>query len=119
MPYTALANDGDAFQDADVIWFIDNISAAMALIKGASTKADLSAMAVALHAIFAHRRLRVWIEYVESASNPADGLSRAGLEDAWTCAQGWTLKEVPCPAFFDMEDASVQSVEAIVSGALP
>ena len=42
----------DRIQDADVIWFIDNISAAMALIKGASTKADLSAMAVALHAIF-------------------------------------------------------------------
>ena len=94
-------------------------SAAMALIKGASAKADLSAITVAIHAVFARLRVRVWIEYVESASNPADGLSRAGLEDAWTLAQGWTLKEVPCPAFFDMDSALVDSVDAILSGALP
>ena len=57
--------------------------------------------------------------YVESASNPADGLSRAGLEGAWTRAQGWQLKEVPCPAFFRVETALVDSVEAIVAGAIP
>ena len=27
-------------------------------------------------------------------SNPADGLSRAGMEDAWTLQQGWTLQEL-------------------------
>ena len=91
----------------------------MALIKGSSAKADISAIAVALHAIFARLGVRVWIEFVESASNPADGLSRAGLEDAWTRAQGWTLKEVPCPEFFRMESATVDSVQSIVTAALP
>ena len=91
----------------------------MAIIKGASGKADLSAIAVAIHAVFAKLNIRVWVEYVESASNPADGLSRAGLEDAWTNAQGWTLKEVPCPDFFQMESATADSIEAIVSGAIP
>ena len=61
----------------------------------------------------------VWVEYVESASNPADGLSRAGLEDPWTVAQGWQLREVDCPAFFDMDSALVDSIESIVTGALP
>jgi len=61
----------------------------------------------------------VWIVYVESASNPADGLSRAGLEDPWTRAQGWQLKEVPCPMFFQMESALVDSIDAIVNGAIP
>ena len=98
VPYTAMANEAEVFAETDVVWFIDNMSAVMALIKGASAKADLCAITVALHAIFARLNVRVWIEYVESASNPADGLSRAGLEDAWTCAQGWALKEVPCPA---------------------
>ena len=117
--YTALANEEEQFRDADVLWYIDNISAAMALIKGASAKADLSAIAVAIHALFARLNCRVWVEFVESASNPADGLSRAGLEDPWTRAQGWQLKEVPCPAFFQMESALVDSVAAIMHGAIP
>ena len=83
-----------------LLWFIDNMSAVMALIEGASAKAGLSAITVALRAIFSRLGVRVWIVYVESASNPADGLSRDGLSDAWTQAPGWTLKEVPCPAFF-------------------
>ena len=74
---------------------------------------------MAIHAVFAKLNIRVWVEYVESASNPADGLSRAGLEDAWTRAQGWTLKEVPCPDFFHMESATADSIEAIVSAAIP
>ena len=77
------------------------------------------AIAVAIHAVFARLGCRVWIEYVESASNPADGLSRDGLNNAWTIAQGWTLKEVPCPSFFDMDSALVDSIESIVTGALP
>ena len=90
-------------------------------IRGTGTKplADISAIAVALHAISARLGVRVWVEYVESASNPADGLSRAGLEDAWTKAQGWTLKEVPCPKLFQMETASVDSIQSIVDAALP
>ena len=91
----------------------------MAIIKGASAKADLCAITVALHALFARLGARVWIEYVESASNPADGLSRDGIEDAWTVAQGWTLKQVPCPSFFDMDTALVDSVRSIVTATVP
>jgi len=117
--YLALYHEAAKWEGADIIWFIDNVSAAMAIIKGASAKADLSAISVAIHAVFARLRIRVWVEYVESASNPADGLSRAGLEDPWTVAQGWQLREVECPAFFDMDSALVDSIESIVTGALP
>ena len=117
--YTAVANEPEVFRNADVLWFIDNISAVMAIIKGASAKADLCAITVALHALFARLGARVWIEYVESASNPADGLSRDGVNDAWTVAQGWTLKEVPCPSFFDMDTALADSVRSIVTATVP
>ena len=117
--YTALANEAEVFRDADLIWYIDNISAAMAIIKGASGKADLGGIAVAIHAVFARLNIRVWVEYVESASNPADGLSRAGLEDTRTLAQGSSIKGVSCPKFFQMEATTVDSIEAIVSSAIP
>ena len=117
--YVLIANEAHVIQGADVIWYIDNMNAVMALIKGASAKADLSAIAVALHAVFARLGVRVWLEYIETASNPSDGLSRAGIEDAWTLAQGWTLKEVPCPELFQMESALVDSIQSIVTAALP
>ena len=115
--YTLIANEAECLRDSDMVWYIDNTSAAMAPIKGSSAKADMAAIAVALHAIFARLGVRVWAEYVESASNPADGLSRAGLEDPWTIAQGWTLKKVPCPSFFDMDTATVDSVQSVVTAA--
>ena len=117
--HVLIANEGHAIQGADVIWYIDNMSAVMALIKGTSAKADLAAIAVALHAVFARLGARVWVEYIETASNPSDGWSRAGLEDAWTLAQGWTLKEVPCPEFVHMGSALVDSIQSIVTAGLP
>ena len=117
--HTLIANEAECLRDSDPVWYIDNMSAAMALIKVSSAKADTIAIAVALHAIFARLGVRVWVEYVESASNPADGLSRAGLEDPWILAQGWAFKKVPCPSFFDMDTATVDSVQSIVTAALP
>ena len=34
-------------------------------------------------------------------------------------SDGWTLKGVPCPAFFDVDSALVDSIESIVTAALP
>ncbi len=39
--------------------------------------------------------VRVWFEWVDSDSNPADGLSRDGILDSWSIAQGWDLAEAP------------------------
>ena len=37
--------------------------------------------------------IRIWYEWIDSKSNPADGLSRDGLLDKWTKRQGWNLEE--------------------------
>ena len=41
--------------------------------------------------------IRVWIEWIDSKSNPSDGLSRAGWEDAWTLEQQWLRMHVGGP----------------------
>ena len=43
------------------------------------------------HLLWLHLGSRVWIEWVDSASNPSDGLSRLGLQDPWTRMQDWAL----------------------------
>ena len=41
--------------------------------------------------------IRAWFEWVDSESNPSDGLSRLGLECQWTQPQCWSLSEVVSP----------------------
>ena len=72
----------------DVLWYIDNQAACEPLIKGSSTSFDLNFIASLTHLMFARLRCRVFFEHIESEANPADGLSRDGLLDAWTLAQG-------------------------------
>ena len=40
------------------------------------------------------KTVRLWFDWVDSESNPAGRLSRAGLGDPWTCAQDWVLTEL-------------------------
>ena len=43
-------------------------------------------------------RTKAWFEWIDSDSNPADGLSRLGLQDPWSLQQGWFLQEFGYPA---------------------
>ena len=82
-----------------VVWFIDNIAALMALIRGRSDSPDLEKMASLIHlACFA---LRTWIywEYIPSKSNWADATSRLGMADPWRAAHQFTLFRVSFPFF--------------------
>ena len=81
----------DHLKGSDVTWFIDNEAAAAAGIRGASGEPDVTAMVQAAHLLWLNLGTRVWIEWIDSASNPADGLSRAGLHDPWTQTLGWEL----------------------------
>ena len=63
------------------VWFIDNVAALMALVRGRSDSSSLDNLARAIHtAIFA---LKAWIyfEWVPSESNWSDGISREGEAD--------------------------------------
>ena len=56
---------------------------------------DCAAMAELAHALQLQLSIRLRIDWVDSDSNPADGLSRDGISDAWTLAQQYRLAEVP------------------------
>ena len=88
----------------DVIWFCDNEAAVSSLIRGGSRAEDVGALAAATNLRMSEMGTRIWFEWVGTASNPADGLSRAGLEDAWTQARGWQLQELPESSLKAIED---------------
>ena len=41
---------------------------------------------------------RFWVEWIDSESNPADGLSRDGILDSWTLLQSWDLAAAEPPS---------------------
>ena len=82
----------------DILWFVDNEAAASSLIRGSSRPDGVHHIAQLAHVLLHGLGCRAWIEWVDSESNPSDGLSRQGLEDPWTLLQGWTLAEYPFPA---------------------
>ena len=55
----------------------------------------MGALAAATNLRMSEMGTRIWFEWVGTASNPADGLSRAGSADAWTQARGWQLWGFP------------------------
>ena len=81
----------------DVVWFIDNESAAACAIRGGSALPEVETAIQVAHLLWLHLGCRVWVEWVDSLSNPADGLSRLGLSDPWTRQQGWHLSEPGTP----------------------
>lgn len=86
------------FVKADVLLFIDNEAAVASLIRANSLQPDVHLICLFAHAWIFKQGARIWYEWIDSASNPSDGLSRAGLEDDWTLKQGWILDEYPFPA---------------------
>ncbi len=76
---------------------MDNEGSASSLVKGISKHFDAGCISHLAHLLWARLGCRVWIEWINTKSNPADGLSRDGLLDAWTRKQGWALGEGLCP----------------------
>ena len=78
----------------DVVLFVDNEAAVSALIRGASRASDAGQLAELVHAILVVLGCRLWVEWIDSISNPSDGLSREGVADPWTVAQGYELRQL-------------------------
>ena len=66
----------NALRNSDVIMFIDNVGVLAMLSKRAASPEGLTHVGGMIHLILAACDIRVWWEYVESAANPSDGLSR-------------------------------------------
>ena len=65
----ALSTMADHLRGTLLTWYIDNVRAASAAIKGASPDADNSPMALVGALLAAALDARVWIEYVASEQN--------------------------------------------------
>ena len=89
----ALLRHPEVFRNTDVTWYIDNEAACSSLVRGSSSQEDIGLISAATHRILMELNCRIWWEWIDSDSNPSDGLSRDGCADAWTLAQGWHLHE--------------------------
>ena len=71
------------FRGKPGIWWIDNIAALMAVVRGRSNNSELDQMAVAIHAILYSSKCPMFFEWVHSPDNWSDGISRRGIDDEW------------------------------------
>ena len=71
-----LVTYGERLRGQEVIFFIDNQTVCSCLTKGVSRSRDIQHLSTAWHILCQHTGCRVWIEWVPSAANPADILSR-------------------------------------------
>ena len=94
---TLLAEEEALLQNSDVILFVDNSAAVSAYIKGRSGCPQLDALAQQIHLTAYRTDTRLWMEYVETTANWADGVSRRGLECPWAYANGFTVRTVRVP----------------------
>ena len=76
------------FRNADVLWFIDNSAAVAKTIRATSQEEDVHEVAAAAACVRTQLCCRAWFEWIDSESNPSDGLSRLGLADEWSMSQG-------------------------------
>jgi hypothetical protein len=89
----ALTELAGLVRGANSIWFIDNVPALMALVKGSSGSHSLDQMAKLVHlACFAIRSVP-YFEYIESKANWADEISRVGAQGNWAPRNAFSVKE--------------------------
>ena len=103
-PLAACFDDPDTFSNRDALWFIDNEAAASTLIRGATAQEDVQHIAEATQLLWTTLFARVWIEWIDSDSNPSDGLSRDGLCDAWCRAHGVVPTLAGAPPWSSTDD---------------
>lgn len=88
----------DILKGRDLLWFIDNQAAVAAAVKTASAEEDVFEIAHMTALLRARLQCRCWFEWIDSDSNPSDGLSRDGLLDTWSLSQTWFLESHNFPA---------------------
>ena len=78
-----LAARASCFRGRRGYWYIDNVAALMALIRGRSSSPDLERLAHLIHIALFTLNASIFWEYVPSKSNWADAVSRVGFRDPW------------------------------------
>ena len=88
---------GDCLKNCDILWWVDNEAAVASFVRVSSSQDDVHEVVQATHLLLHGLSSRVWWEWIDSSSNPSDGLSRSGLEDSWSQTQPWELCEITFP----------------------
>ena len=114
-PIMASVADPLLFRGRDVLWFIDNEAAASTIIRGATREEDVQGIAELTQFFWASLRCRVWIEWIDSDSNPSDGLSREGLLCEWCSSRG-VKPEVATPPAWSSPSVMLESLISAVEG---
>ena len=96
-PLLALLLDFKGLEHTAATFFLDNMSGLCALVSGSCKAPDLAGLASGMHLGLARKSVWAWFEFVDSASNPADGGSRVGIEDDLAKRLGVPLRMVPFP----------------------
>ena len=78
---TGVLDCPEFFVGQDIIRVADNEASVSTIIRGTCTPDDINHLAEATMTMMALLRCRLWVEWMDSNSNPADGLSRQGLAD--------------------------------------
>ena len=98
-PLLAVSCEMKKFAGEDIVSFVDNTPGLSAAMKGASKVWDMDKAAQVLQILLARVGARIWMEYVESKSNWADGISRKLGEDPWVRKHGFTTREEQVPVW--------------------
>ena len=97
----------------DIVWFADNRSAASALVKAGSTTETMGRMALIATAALMCLRARVWTDWAPSGDNPADPLSRGGLQDPLVAPHvhcgAWEVAEPIPPKTHELDYESLRA----------
>ena len=95
-PGESLAGVGGALTSSSSLWtsWMSSGSLTMKLqslplFEAQTREFDVHLLAQAAQFVFHLSSARVWFEWIDTNSNPSDGLSRLGLADDWSQAQGW------------------------------
>ena len=89
----ALATWRDRLSRRDVLLFIDNEGACANLVKGFSPQADSSAIVGQFWLMACSLELNVYVDRVESKSNPSDGPSRLECSTLISMGSKWTAPQ--------------------------
>ena len=116
---TALVLTPELLQGRELVWFIDNEAALSSLIRGTSRAEDVGHIAACTQVAMLQHSTTAWYEWVDSSSNPADGLSRDGVRDEWTLRQGWELTEFPPSAFKAVVEYTRRPEITRITGLVP
>ena len=87
----------NVLKNNSVIAFCDNMAALQSAVNGASSAIDMCALAHLLSVRSSQLAVRLWIEYVQTDSNLADGGSRVGVGCELAKARGIALRYFDCP----------------------